>query len=207
LHRTRNIVNAFVGHLTTPGTLRGPVPPSRSIQPVASRMPTIETNLSLPVRRALSMPMGAPRLPRPPAVPRSIAQVGLGTARNFTTGRPIFQNIADKIYNVPVTSRAFLQADLDMRTKDASAFKHKRAAHKEKESTKRHCRARTSKVEFHPAATTRTAEPVVQVTEFDKYFFFFFFGISIYIAQHVYKLQRRARSTIKLGASPSRRPR
>jgi hypothetical protein len=134
-------------------------------------MPTIETNLSLPVLRALSMSMGAPRLPRPPAVPRSIAQVGLGTARNFTTGRPIFQNIADKIYNVPVTSRAFLQADLDMRTKDASAFKHKRAAHKEKESIERHRHACTSKVEFHPAATTRTtAKPVVQATEFDKYF-------------------------------------
>ncbi|KAH9977315.1 hypothetical protein BGW80DRAFT_1288584 [Lactifluus volemus] len=171
LHRSRNIINAFIGHLTTPGTLRGQVPASRSIQSAASRMPTIETNLSLPVRRALSMPMGAPRLPRPPAVPRSVAQVGLGTARNFTTGRPIFQSIADKIYNVPVTSRAFLQADLDMRTKDASAFKHKRAAHEEKERTKRHRRARTSKVEFHPVATTRTtAEPVVQATEFDKYF-------------------------------------
>jgi hypothetical protein len=175
LHRTRNIFNAFVGHLTTPSTLRVPGPASRSMQSVALRMPKIENNLSLPVRHALSMPMGAPRLPRPPTVPRSISQVGLGTARNFTTGRPIFQNIADKIYNIPVTSRAFLQADLDMRTKDDRAlmFKRKEASAARKESTKRSCaesvaRA-SSKVPSRPATTHTTTDPAVQA-DFDKYF-------------------------------------
>src|SRR5260221_12650166 len=120
LHRTRTLLNAFVGHLTTPGTLRaspgtGTVP---SMQSAASRMPRMASNWSLPVRHALSVRMGAPRLPRPPAAPRNVAQVGLGTARNFTTGRPIFQSLADKMYNIPVASRAFLEADLDMRSKD-----------------------------------------------------------------------------------------
>jgi hypothetical protein len=51
-------------------------------------MPTIENNLSLPVRHALSVRMGVPRLPRPPTLPRSIAQVGLGTARISPGHRP-----------------------------------------------------------------------------------------------------------------------
>jgi hypothetical protein len=63
----------------------------------------------------VSVRMGAPRLPCPPTVPRSITQVELGTARNFTTGRPILQNIADNVHNVPVASRALLEADPDMK--------------------------------------------------------------------------------------------
>ncbi|KAI0253809.1 hypothetical protein BJV78DRAFT_131509 [Lactifluus subvellereus] len=166
LNRTKNLFNAFVGHLTTPGTLRSPGPASRSIQSAASRMPTIENNLSLPVRHAISMRMGAPRLPRPPAVPRHIAQVGLGTARNFTTGRPIFQNIVDKIHNIPVTSRAFLEADWDMRTRDDTALAFKLKA--QRKESRRGSAARASKVQFHPAAA-RTTEPAAQA-ELDKYF-------------------------------------
>ena len=171
LHRTRTILNAFVGHLTTPGTHLAPSHAPRSVHTVAGRIPTIEKNLSLPVRHALSVRMGSPRLPRPPAVPRSIAQVGLGTARNFTTGRPIFQNIADKIHNIPVASRALLEAGLDTRTKDDSA----RAFKTEKKSKKRsrpEALARAEKVEFHPAAT-RSGEDestTATETEFDKYF-------------------------------------
>ena len=138
-------------------------------------MPTIENNLSLPVRHALSMRMGAPRLPRPPVVPRSITQVGLGTARNFSTGRPIFQNIADKMSNIPVASRAFLEADLDVKTKDdrGLAFKLKHTRRKSKKRSRRACAS--DKVQFHPAATRRTvAAPTVTAVEaeaeFDKYF-------------------------------------
>ena len=167
-HRTKNLFNAFVGHLTTPGStgaLRSPGP-SRSMQSAASRMPTIENNLSLPVRHALSMRMGAPGLPRPPAVPRNIAQVGLGTARNFTTGRPIFQSIADKIHNIPVASRAFLEADLDMRTRYDPTLAFKLKA--ERKKSRRGSPARASKVQIHPAAA-RPASPAAQ-SEFDQYF-------------------------------------
>ena len=180
--RTRTILNAFVGHLTTPGTVRASAGGStvRSMQSAASRMPKIESNWSLPVRHALSVRMGAPRLPRPPAVPRNIAQVGLGTARNFTTGRPIFQNLADKMHNIPVASRAFLEADLDMRSKDDSrdalASKLRRARNgKSKRRSRPVCPADT-KLHFHPAASRPTAsapetEGQAQAqAEFDKYF-------------------------------------
>ena len=168
LQRTRAVFNAFVGHLTTQGTLRVPGAAPRSMQTVASRMPTIENNLSLPVRHALSMRMGAPRLPRPPVVPRNIAQVGLGTARNFTTGRPIFQSVADKMHNIPVASRAILEADFDMRTKhdSALALKLKRTRTKSKKRTHPAC-----KVEFHPAASRPTVAAAAESeAEIDKYF-------------------------------------
>jgi hypothetical protein len=53
-------------------------------------------------------------MPRAPtvAVPRSVAQVGLGTARNFSSSRPIFQNL---VHNVPVAGRAACELDLDER--------------------------------------------------------------------------------------------
>ncbi|KAI0003372.1 hypothetical protein BJV74DRAFT_881808 [Russula compacta] len=180
LQRTRAIFNGFVGHLTTPGTLRAPGASPRSVHSVVSRMPKIETNLSLPVRHALSVRMGAQHLPRPPAVPHGIAQVGLGTARNFSTGRPIFQNIADKMHNIPVASRAFLEADLDMRSKDdhALALKLKHARRKSKKRSRRACAS--SKVHFHPTAAAATRPTVVPVpepsakakaeTKFDQYF-------------------------------------
>ena len=176
LHRTRAVLNAFVGHLTTPGTLRAPGAAARSMQSVPSRLPRIESNLSLPVRHALSVRMGAPRLPRPPAIPRSIAQVGLGTARNFTTGRPIFQNIADKIHNIPVASRAFLEADLDMRTKDDRALPLKLKRARSGKSKKCSRPAAAADVHFHPAATRPAAETKTktqtkaEAKQFDKYF-------------------------------------
>jgi len=39
-----------------------------------------------------------------------MAQVGLGTARNFSSGRPIFQHLAE---NIPIAGRAFYEADWD----------------------------------------------------------------------------------------------
>ena len=174
LQRSRTIINAFVGHLTAPSKLRAPGAASRSMQTVATRVPKIENNLSLPVRHALSTRMGASRLPRPPVVPRSIAQVGLGTARNFTTGRPIFQNIADNMHNIPVVTRAFLEADLDMSTKDGSglALKLKSTRRKSKKRSRLSCAS--DKVQFHPAATRPTVAAAAAAeeteAEFDKYF-------------------------------------
>ena len=171
LNRTKTLFNAFVGHLTTPGTHIVPGRAPRSVHSVASRIPTIENNLSLPVRHALSMRMGSPRLPRPPAVPRSISQVGLGTARNFTTGRPIFQNIADKIHNIPVASRALLEAGLDTRMKDGDSVRAFKAEKKSKKRSRPESLVRPNKVEFHPAAATRRSDDKsAAATEFDKYF-------------------------------------
>ena len=140
------------------------------MQAVATRVPRIEHNLSLPIRHALSMRMGAARLPRPPAVPRSIAQVGLGTARNFTTGRPIFQNIADNMHNIPVVTRAFLEADLDMRTKEDRGLALKLKYTRRKSKKRSSCGCASDKVQFHPAATRPTVAVEETVAELDKYF-------------------------------------
>ncbi|TFK46379.1 hypothetical protein OE88DRAFT_1715004 [Heliocybe sulcata] len=111
LSTTRSLLSGFVGHLTTPGTLRGAHGvPSRSLH--SARPQTIQQRLSLPSRYALSTPLHAPRLPKPPVVPRSTTQVGLGAARNFSTARPIFQNL---VQNVPIAGRSLYEADWEIR--------------------------------------------------------------------------------------------
>ena len=138
---------------------------------VVSRMPTIENNLSLPIRHALSMRMGAPHLLRPPVVPRGIAQVGLGTACNFTMGRPIFQNIADKIHNVPVAARPFLKADLDLKTRskeDATlALKLNRPCKRKSQKRARTTCPSDNELHFHAAAESA---PEDKAKDFSKYF-------------------------------------
>lgn len=54
------------------------------------------------------------RLPRPPHIPARVTDVGLGTARKFSTARPIFQHL---VQNVPVAGRAFYELDLDIQKK------------------------------------------------------------------------------------------
>ncbi|KAG9011173.1 hypothetical protein FRB94_009099 [Tulasnella sp. JGI-2019a] len=83
----------------------------------AHRSPPFKSTLSLPARIALQRPMSnAPFLPRTPTLPRPIAQVGLGTARNFSSTRHVFQNLVE---NVPVTGRAFWEADWDIKSTKA----------------------------------------------------------------------------------------
>lgn len=113
--QAKTFLSTVVGHLTAPGTFASPahIPHgSRSLMENAARFPSIQQRLPPTTRFALSRPLGAPYLPRAPSVPRSIVQVGLGTARNFSTARPLFDNIAQ---NVPVTGRAFWGADWDVK--------------------------------------------------------------------------------------------
>ena len=113
--QAKSFISTVVGHLTTPGTFASSahIPPSsRSLLDNAHRFPSIQQRLSPTTRFTLSRPLGAPYLPRAPAVPRSMFQVGLGTARNFSTARPIFDNLAQ---NVPIAGRAFWEADWDVK--------------------------------------------------------------------------------------------
>lgn len=81
-------------------------------------------SLSLPSRVALrqqhygrqqTRAFGAPQyLPRGPYTtnalphgPHAVANIGLGTARNFSSGRPVFQNL---VQNVPIVARALNEA-------------------------------------------------------------------------------------------------
>ncbi|THH31543.1 hypothetical protein EUX98_g2659 [Antrodiella citrinella] len=114
--RTRTLLTSFVSHLTAPGTTfsrpAGIPAVGRSLYPPATHARGIHNGLSFAVRYSLGRPTHLPYLPRAPAVPRNVAQVGLGTARSFSTGRPIFQSLAD---NVPIVGRALWEADMDIK--------------------------------------------------------------------------------------------
>ncbi|KAH7928211.1 hypothetical protein BV22DRAFT_1031032 [Leucogyrophana mollusca] len=116
-NESRTLLSRFFAHLTAPGLAHSSVSPSASqtlARPLHSHASSITSNLSFPVRHALSKPLSAPRLPRPPALPNSVAHVGLGSARSFHSARPIFQNLVD---NVPVATRALWEAEWDIKTK------------------------------------------------------------------------------------------
>lgn len=109
--QTRTFLSRFVSHLTAPGlSAQAPVSVPQALRGSApGRMSSIQERLSFTARHALSRPAQPLFFPRGPAAPfRSIAQVGLGTARNFSTGRSVFQNLVE---NVPIAGRAFYEAD------------------------------------------------------------------------------------------------
>ncbi|KAF8321676.1 hypothetical protein DL93DRAFT_2072485 [Clavulina sp. PMI_390] len=110
---------------------------------------SIARGLSLPSRIALSGPartraFGAPYyFPRVPGSgaggasaaspfgrgPAAVTHVGLGAARNFSTGavhagRPVFENL---VQNVPVLMRALCEADLDLKVGDVNTLRKKRS--------------------------------------------------------------------------------
>jgi hypothetical protein len=120
---SRNLFQKFFTHLTAPG-LKVPIhlPDSHPLHTSVLRGSTIQSRLSTAVRYSLKnnalkrqANMFLPRGPGP-VPPRfgGVAQVGLGTARNFATGRPIFQHLVE---NVPVAVRALYEADLDFELK------------------------------------------------------------------------------------------
>ncbi|EAU88056.1 hypothetical protein CC1G_10829 [Coprinopsis cinerea okayama7 len=115
---TRGLVARLFTRLAAPGIKvpLGPNPLSNASRTLVKARPiTIQSGLSLPVRHAIrNNNFGSGTfLPRAPQVPIRgpvASQVGLGTARSFSTGRPIFQNLVD---NVPIAVRALYEADLD----------------------------------------------------------------------------------------------
>jgi hypothetical protein len=56
-------------------------------------------------------------------VQRGVTEVGLGTARKFSTARPIFQNL---VQNVPVAGRSMYEMDLDLQKRKARKLNSKR---------------------------------------------------------------------------------
>lgn len=100
-------------------------------------------------------PFGAYHLPKPPSVQRSVFQVGLGTARNFHSARPVFQNL---VQNVPVVGRAFCEADWQIKVKQEK----QKSNLAKKRSTKKKTKEMMKPVEKKVA----TAE----AEEFDHYF-------------------------------------
>lgn len=163
----RTAISRFVAHLTTPGTLHSSIhvqpgaSGTRMFHRPATRMPTIQDRLSFPARHILSKPLSVPFLPRPPTVPRHIAQVGLGTARNFSTGRPIFQHL---IENVPVYARAFNEVDWDLRLEEERA-----RLRLEKQKARRAAKAaKKAQRPFRPAKLNVVSAPIADAVEPEK---------------------------------------
>ncbi|THU96346.1 hypothetical protein K435DRAFT_586701, partial [Dendrothele bispora CBS 962.96] len=167
LSETRTFLTRFVGHLTAPGLQHPYVSQSMSqvVRGAApGRMASIQQRMSFPVRNALARPVQPLFFPHAPTfVNRSVVQVGLGSARKFSTGRPLFQSI---IENVPITGRAFYEADWELDMK-ASRSMMKRPVSKGKEKVR-------SKEMLKPKVTTVvpdctvTSEP--SLPEFDQFF-------------------------------------
>ncbi|KAJ3785349.1 hypothetical protein GGU10DRAFT_355242 [Lentinula aff. detonsa] len=115
LSEARNILSRFVGHLTAPGiSAHSPASFKQTVQrSAAGRMSSIQERLSFSARHTLSRPSQPLFFPRGPTFThRSVAQVGFGTARNFSSGRSVFQNLVE---NVPLASRALYEADWEVR--------------------------------------------------------------------------------------------
>ena len=112
--QSRNLLARFFNHLTAPG-LHIPTPSGgQSLYSTARGYASIQQGFSFPVKTALARPVQTHFLPRAPVVPRYLTQVGLGAARNFSSGRPIFQNLVE---NVPIVGRAVYEADWDVKAR------------------------------------------------------------------------------------------
>ncbi|KAJ6593159.1 hypothetical protein B0H19DRAFT_1204918 [Mycena capillaripes] len=144
LTQTRLALSQFVTHLTTPGT--GTVSVARSFH---AANPTIQQRLSFTARTTLARPLQSRFLPRGPVVPRTMTQVGLGTARNFSSGRPLFQQLAD---NIPIAGRAFYEADWELNMG------------KEKQSKRRPSKKRAAPVQASKELLKPTPKPAAAVT-------------------------------------------
>ncbi|KAF9535287.1 hypothetical protein CPB83DRAFT_745085, partial [Crepidotus variabilis] len=117
-----------------------------------------------------------PRAPTP-APPRfgGVAQVGLGAARNFSTGRPIFQQLAE---NVPIAGRALYQVDWDLETQKEQVKMRAIIRSRSKGVPKSKEMLKPSSPEViessKPQSTTKETTQVVEQTtveqEFDHYF-------------------------------------
>ena len=144
---------ARVGATTTPASFHNIAHLTRS-----NALPIHQT-FSVQARQAVGRPFGAYHLPKPPSLaPRSVSQVGLGTARNFHSSRPLFQNLVE---NAPISLRAFTEADWELETKGKQPAKmKKRKENPEGKKTKQ--MAKPVEMKAQPVSETRI--------EFNHYF-------------------------------------
>ncbi|KAF9265851.1 hypothetical protein L218DRAFT_956820 [Marasmius fiardii PR-910] len=165
--QTRAFITRFIGHLTAPGIQLSHASslPHTVRTGAPGRMSTIQQRLSNPVRHALARP--SLHLPYAPTfASRSVAQVGLGTARNFHSGRSVFQNL---VQNVPVTGRAFYETDWDMKIKrDRAAMKKVMSEGKKKSRRGEMLKAKNQISAVALPAIADSAE--VSTQEMDRYF-------------------------------------
>ncbi|KAG8763978.1 hypothetical protein FRC11_007028 [Ceratobasidium sp. 423] len=161
LDAIRNLPNHLIATFEAPATGRF-AEHSRSLH--TARSPSISQRLSLPARLAVNRPLATPRLPKVAAPPRGVTQVGLGTARNFSS-RPVFQHLVE---NVPIALRSTAELDLDphvRKSKGARIAGRPSASNKKKVRTPRHKVAKPVPVTPEPASVFPDIE-----AEFNHYF-------------------------------------
>ena len=144
---------ARVGVTTTPGSFRNVAHLAKS------NVPPIQQTFSVQAKQAIGRPFGAYRLPKAPGfTPRSVSQVGLGTARSFHSSRPLFQNLVE---NAPISLRAFTEADWELETNGKQPVK----VVKKKETSK------VKKTKELAKPIEKKVQPVSETqVEFDHYF-------------------------------------
>lgn len=162
LSQTKTAVGRYFALLTAPARV-GVTSTPASFHNVAhlakSNTPPIQQTFSMQARQAVGRPFGAYHLPRAPSfTPRSVTQVGFGTARSFHSSRPLFQNLVE---NAPVSLRAFTEADWELETKG----KQRTQIAKRKETNK------TKKTKEMAKPMEQKLQPVSETqVEFDHYF-------------------------------------
>lgn len=167
LLQARQLLSRAFLNLTAPG-LGSHIPATaRSAHTGAQflRVPSIQQRLGQTYRHALSRPLQvAQYIPRGPIVPRGMTQVGLGTARNFSSGRVLFENI---VQNVPIAGRAFVEADWDLHLQKERANMQK-ALRQDKKQQKNVYRGMKENKIFTAPKPVEVKEP--EVSEMNKYF-------------------------------------
>ncbi|PVF97818.1 hypothetical protein CPB86DRAFT_785458 [Serendipita vermifera] len=87
---------------------------------------TIQARLNLSTRFLLSRPLKAAGMPRAPTLSRPFQEMGLGTARKFSS-HSAFRHVVE---NTSITTRAFWQADWDVEAKNNQRISTKRTHRK-----------------------------------------------------------------------------
>jgi len=169
--QTKTAVGRYFALLTAPARVGVTSTPAsfRNVAHLAkSTVPPIQQTFSMQARQAIGRPFGAYHLPKAPGfTPRSVSQVGLGTARSFHSSRLLFQNLAD---NAPIALRAFTEADWELQTKGKQQIRMaKRERTPKMNKTKEMVQPTKKEVQLAPEAQVEfdhyfTATPAVVIT-------------------------------------------
>jgi hypothetical protein len=125
---------------------------------------TIQARCNLSTRILLSRPLKAAGMPRAPTLSRPLQEVGLGTARKFSS-HSTFRHVVE---NTSIITRAFWQADWDTEYKNNRRISSKRKSGKG--PSKSH---QGTSIRHKPFMSAPTSSPLRQNTykdEMDTYF-------------------------------------
>jgi hypothetical protein len=98
---------------------------------------SVQERMSFSSRMAVSRPLKAAGMPRPPVIARSMHEVGLGTARKFSS-QTVFHHFVE---NTSITTRAFWEANWDLKAAEERKIWAKRPEQKKSGQTKRTSRS------------------------------------------------------------------